>query len=51
MPWVSHNARLEDVFHQLAADRRQGSPALYPEPPIPVLPIDKQVPVLEDVNK
>ena len=28
-----------------------GSPTLYPEPPIPVLPIDEQVPVLEDVNE
>ena len=23
-----------------------GSPALYPEPPIPVLPVEEQVPVL-----
>ena len=28
-----------------------GSPALYPEPPIPVLPVDEQVPVLEYVNE
>ena len=24
-----------------------GSPALYPEPPLPVLPVDEQMPVLE----
>ena len=28
-----------------------GTPALYPEPPIPVLPVDEQVPVLEYVNE